>query len=151
MKKIILAWAVLLISGLTGAFANKSEDVNQQALASFKHDFSTAKDVKWQEQKDYIKATFSLNEQVMYAFYNRQGDLLGVMRHVISSQLPLNLLMDLKKTYLTGYWISDVIEMSVDGQTKYYVSLENGDQTLILKAEGDGEWRTHKTFRKNIA
>jgi hypothetical protein len=151
MKKIILAWAVLLITGLTSAFANKSEDINQQALASFKHDFATAKDVNWQEQKDFIKATFSLNDQIMYAFYNRQGELLGVMRHVISSQLPLNLLMDLKKNYLSDHWISDVIEMNVDGQTKYYVSLENGDRTVVLKADGDGEWREHKSCRKNIA
>jgi len=151
MKKLILAWAVMLIAGLTSAFANKSEDINRYAQASFRHDFSSAKDVVWQEQKDFIKATFTLNDQVMYAYYNRQGDFMGVMRHVLSNQLPLNLLMDLKKNYLSDYWISDVIEMSTDGQTKYYVSLENGDQTLILKSDGSGEWRGHKTFKKNIA
>jgi len=151
MKKLILAWAVFLITGLTSAFANHNGDINELALASFKHDFATAKDVVWQKQKDFIKATFTLNDQIMYAFYNRQGDLLGIMRHVLSSQLPLNLLIDLKKSYLSDYWISDVIEMSVDGQTNYYVSLESGDQTLILKSDGAGEWRVHKTFKKSIA
>ena len=151
MKKLILAWAVLLITGLTSAFANKSGDINQHALASFKNDFATATNVSWQETKDFIKATFSFNDQIMYAYYNRQGDFLGVMRHVLTSQLPLNLGLDLKKSFMSDYWVSDVIEMSVDGQTNYYVSLENGDQTVILKSDGDGEWRIHKTFRKNIA
>jgi hypothetical protein len=151
MKKIILAWTVLLITGLTGAFANKSEDINQHALASFKSDFASATGVSWQETKNFIKATFSLNDQIMYAYYNRQGDLLGVMRHVLTTQLPLNLGMDLKKSFLADYWVSDVIEMSVDGQTNYYVSLENGDQIVILKSDGAGEWSIHKTIKKNIA
>jgi hypothetical protein len=36
MKKTILAWAVMLTVGLTSAFANKSEDINQNAIAAFR-------------------------------------------------------------------------------------------------------------------
>jgi hypothetical protein len=151
MKKLILAWAVILTVGLTSAFANKSEDINQNAVASFKNDFTSARNVSWQENKGYIKATFSMNDQIMYAFYNHQGELLGVMRHVLTSQLPLNLSRGLKKSYISEYWVSDLIEMDADGQTYYYVSLENGDGTIILKSDASGNWRLHKTIKKNLA
>ena len=151
MKKTILAWAVMLTVGLTSAFANKSEDINQNAIAAFRNDFTTATNVSWQQGKDYVKATFSLNDQIMYAFYNQQGELLGVMRHLLVNQIPLNLSKDIKKTYLSEYWISDLIEMSADGQTHYYISLENGDETVILKSDASGNWKLHKTIKKNIA
>ena len=86
MKKTILAWAVMLTVGLTSAFANKSEDINQNAIAAFRNDFTTATNVSWQQGKDYVKATFSLNDQIMYAFYNQQGELVGVMRHLLVSR-----------------------------------------------------------------
>jgi hypothetical protein len=151
MKKTILAWAVMLTVGLTSAFANKSEDINQNAIAAFRTDFASAKNVSWQEARNYIKATFSLNDQIMYAFYNQQGELLGVMRHLLLSQIPMILSKDIQKSYLSEYWISDLIEMSVDGQAHYYISLENGDETLILKSDASGNWKLHKTIKKNIA
>ena len=58
MKKTILALAVMLTTGLTSAFANKGEEINQRAISSFSKDFLSAKNVSWQQQKDYAKATF---------------------------------------------------------------------------------------------
>ena len=70
MKKTILALAVMLTTGLTSAFANIGEEINKSAISSFNKDFLSAKNVSWQQQKDYAKATFSLNNHVMYAYYN---------------------------------------------------------------------------------
>jgi hypothetical protein len=39
MKKTILALAVMLTTGLTSAFANKGEEINQRAISSFSKDF----------------------------------------------------------------------------------------------------------------
>src|SRR3990170_7020955 len=99
MKKSILMWAMMLTMGLTSAFANNEETINQKAASSFKKDFATAQDVKWERSKDFVKATFKMNDQVMFAFYSEAGDLMAISRNIVSSQLPISLLADLKKNY----------------------------------------------------
>src|SRR5215207_3211974 len=107
MKKSILMWVMMLTMGLTSAFANNEETINQKAVSSFKKDFTNAQDVKWETNKEFVKATFKLNEQVMFAYYSPTGDLMAVTRNIVSGQLPISLLSNLKKSY-NAYWITDV-------------------------------------------
>ncbi|AXY76521.1 hypothetical protein D3H65_22080 [Paraflavitalea soli] len=147
MKKTILTWVLLLTVGLSSTFANKLENVNEQVISSFKKDFASAQDVSWEKSKEISKATFKLNDQVMFAYYAEDGNLLAVMRNIVSSQLPINLLSDLKKNY-SSYWISDLFEMASDNSTAYYVTVQNGDQTLVLKSFGSVGWETFKKDKK---
>ena len=149
MKKTILATAVILMVGLTGAFANNGEEVNQKVAASFSKDFETAKNVQWQRQKDYEKATFSLNNQVLFAYYNENGELLAVIRNILSENLPISLYSDIRKNY-SEFWISDLFEMASEDQTTYYISLEKSDETLILKSVDHNQWVVYKKIKKNI-
>ena len=139
----------MLTMGLTSAFANNEETINQKAVSSFKKDFTTAQDVKWENNKDFVKATFKLNDQVMFAYYSQTGDLMAVTRNIVSSQLPLSLLSNLRKSY-SSYWISDLFEISSDADASYYVTLQNGDQTLVLKSNGTSGWELYKKEKKNI-
>ena len=150
MKKIIFATAMMLTVGITSAFANKNDDVNNQITTSFNKDFATAREVKWQKEKNFVKATFSMDNQVMYAYYNAGGELIGVVRNILSDKLPINLLTNLKKNY-SNYWISDLFEMASEGQSSYYITLETADETLILKSEGSSEWSVYKRSKKNNA
>jgi hypothetical protein len=148
MKKTILALAVMLTTGLTSAFANKGEDINQGVIASFKTEFVAAKNVSWQEGKEFSKATFTLNDQVMYAYYsNETNELLAVERNLLSSQLPISLLTSLKKDY-SDHWISGLFEVARQDHTSYYLTVENSDETLVLKATGTDEWSVYKRTRK---
>ena len=147
MKKSILTWVLLLTVGLSSTFANKFENVNEQVINSFKKDFASAQDVSWEKSKDVSKATFKLNDQVMFAYYAEDGNLLAVIRNIVSTQLPLNLLSDLKKNY-SSYWISDLFEMAADNSTTYYVTVQNGDQTVVLKSYGSAGWETFKKEKK---
>lgn len=148
MKKSILMWAMMLTMGLSTAFANNEETVSQKALNSFKKEFSTAQDVKWEVGKDYSKATFKIHDQVMFAYYSQEGELLVITRNILSSQLPIGLLSSLKRDY-SKYWISDLFETSSADETSYYVSLESADQSLVLKANGTSGWGTYKREKKN--
>ena len=148
MKKKILSLAVILTLGLTSAFANTNDDINQRAIASFKKDFVTARNVSWQEEKTYTKATFTLNDQVMFAYYsNENTELLAVVRNLLSEQLPINLLISLQKEYKT-YWITDIFEAATPDHTSYYVTLENSEETIVLSANGPDEWTLYKKNRK---
>ena len=148
MKKSILMWAMMLTIGLTSAFANNGETINQRALSSFKKDFANAEDVRWESSKDFVKATFKINDQVMFAYYSQSGDRMAVTRNILSSQLPINLLSDLKKSYGT-YWISDLFEVS-STEASYYVTLQNSDHTLVLKSNGISGWDVYRKEKKNI-
>ena len=149
MKKRILTLALLLTLTISSIFANTVEGVSQKVMNSFKSEFSDARDVKWESGKDFVKATFTLHEQVMFAYYSVDGDQIAVSRNIISSQLPLNLLTDLKKSY-SGFWISDLFEMATKGETAYYMTVENGDYHIVLKSGSNG-WDVFKKEKKNPA
>ena len=139
----------MLTMGLTSAFANNEEIINQRAVSSFKKDFTNAQDVRWENNRDFVKATFTINDQVMFAYYSQTGDLMAVTRNILSSQLPINLLTNLKKSY-GSYWISDLFEVSNSTGASYYVTLQSSDQTLVLKSNGTSGWDFYKKEKKDI-
>jgi hypothetical protein len=132
---------------LSSTFANNEERINSKVANSFKKEFSQASDVKWHTGKDYVKATFKMNDQVMYAYYNAEGTLLGVTRNLTTSQLPINLLSDVKKNY-SATWVTDLFEMANTDETSYYITLEDADQTIVLKSVGSNGWNVYKKERK---
>ncbi|HEX4373504.1 MAG TPA: hypothetical protein VHZ50_09410 [Puia sp.] len=147
MKQTILAMAIMLMTGLTGAFAKNNEGISNEITTSFNKDFVTATNVSWNKQKDFTKATFTMNNQVMFAYYDESGNLIASARNILSEQLPINLMNDLKKGY-SNYWISELFEMDKDGQASYYVTLENANETLILKSSSFNGWSTYKKSKK---
>jgi hypothetical protein len=147
MKKLILAMTVMLTTGLTGVYANKKEEINKQVAASFSKDFAGAQNVVWQQQKQYAKASFTLNGQVMFARYTEDGKLQAVWRNVLSDHLPILLLAKLKRNY-SNYWISDLMEMTSEDQTFWYIKLESADETFILKSGIYNQWDVYKRIKK---
>jgi hypothetical protein len=148
MKKSILMLALSLTVGIA-SFANNDESVNARAEQSFKKEFAQAKEVKWQKSGEMVKATFSLNDRIMFAYYSQEGNLLAITRNITTDQLPINLLNSLKKNY-SDYWISDLFEMVSSGQTTYYITVENADQKLVLKSDDFADWSTFKKERKEF-
>jgi hypothetical protein len=149
MKKQILIGLFLLIAGMSTTFANGEENVNVQVLNSFKKDFTAAQNVQWSNGKDFAKATFTLDQHVVYAYYTEKGELLGVTRNITSSQLPMNLLSDVKRSY-SQYWIADLFEMAANNETVYYITLESGNQKVVLKSAGGNGWEVYKKEKKEI-
>ena len=146
MKKLMLIWALLLTVGVGSSFAHKLENVSEQVMNSFKKDFASAQDVTWEKTKDIAKATFKMNDQVMFAYYTEDGNMLAAIRNIVSGQLPISLLSDLKKNY-AGYWISDLFEMASNDNTAYYVTVEDANQKIVLKSVGSS-WETYKKDKK---
>ncbi|HUR11872.1 MAG TPA: hypothetical protein VM012_10910 [Flavitalea sp.] len=150
MKKRILTLALMLSISLSSIFANTREGVNEKVMNTFKTEFANARDVKWESSKDFVKATFILNEQVLFAYYSLDGEQIAVSRNIVSSQLPINLLADLKKNY-SEFWISDLFEIATKTDTGYYVTIENGDFTIVLKSNGGSGWNVYKKDRKIVS
>ena len=132
----------------TTAFAKDEETVNQQVLNNFKKEFVTAKDVSWQNSRDFVKATFTMNDQVMFAYYTPGGELIAITRNISSDKLPISLLTSLKKNY-SEYWITDLFEAVSNGNGNYFVTLQNADVEVILKSDEFGGWETFKKVKKS--
>ena len=147
MKKSILILAMLLTTIVGSSFANRTDDNKNRAAASFKQDFASAKEVTWEGSNDLVKATFKLNDQVMFAYYSESGELMAVVRNMVSAQLPINLLTNLKKNY-QGYWITDLFEVSASNESSYYVTLESADNVIVLKSSGLNKWEVFQKEKR---
>jgi hypothetical protein len=145
MKKIMLVFGLLAIMGVSNAYP--SEKVSPKVLASFKSEFSSAKNVEWETGSNYFRATFSMNEQRIFAYYSVDGDLMSVARYISSIQLPINLFSNLKNDY-SKYWISDLFEVSNSEGLHYYVTLETADTKLMMRSSNGGSWSTYSKNKK---
>lgn len=135
-----------IVSTTLSSFAG--ETVSEKVLKSFKSDFSTAKEVVWTAGNSYYKATFLYNEKFVFAYYNTDGMLLAITRYLSPADLPMNLQTKLKKDY-ASYWISDLFEVAKDTGTFYYITLENADTKVIMKAENGSDWAFFSKTRKS--
>jgi len=147
MKNKILIGVFMLITGISSAYANDNEEVNGKIVKSFEKEFAGAQNAQWVTTKEFVKVTFTLNEQVVYAYYGQDGHLLGVTRNILSGQLPINLLTDFKKNY-SNYWVTDLFEMAASGENVYYLTLEDSDHKVVLKSNGINSWNVFKKERK---
>jgi hypothetical protein len=146
MKKIIMTLAIAA-SSLFAFAGDENGNVSKHVLNSFNREFTTAQDVKWVTGSDYYKASFTLNDQYISAFYNVQGELLGLTRNISSPNLPLKLQTKLRNDY-QGYWISDLFELSDSEGTHYYITMEKGDARIVLKSDYNADWSVFKKTTK---
>src|SRR5262245_58337268 len=121
MKKIVFVFGLLLAAAVSNAYP--SEKVSPKVLASFKAEFTNATEVQWETGNNYFRASFTMNEQRVFAFYDLDGQLLSISRYISSFQLPVTLFSNLKNQY-SDYWISDLFEVSNSEGLHYYVTLE---------------------------
>lgn len=147
MKKLatILTAAVFLISA--SAFSTDSDKVNAKIKSAFLEDFSGAQAINWQKTNDFYFATFMLNNKEINAAYNEDGDLIGTSRFVEASMLPLSVSLAISKKY-EGYSLSDkALELTYDGETRYYLTIRNETQALKLKCLSNGSLTVEKKFK----
>ena len=142
-KKVAFIVALFLTVGISSSFAAPTREGNDAIVASFHKDFKRAELMGMEIKKDYTKVTFRLNNLVLFAFYSSNGELLAVVRNIVSTQLPIQLLMDLKQKY-NDFWITDLFEMSANGETNYYVTLQNADTKVTLRSNSSNDWETYR-------
>ena len=117
-------------------------------LEAFKTEFSSATDVEWAVGPDYYRAKFNYNEKHVFAYFNENGDLLGLSQFLNPANLPINLQISLNKKY-KNYWISDLFEVAKKGSTTYYITLENADTKLMLSSNEANNWSVYNKMQKS--
>ena len=96
MKKRILIFA-LLLTGISYSYADTTSGITKKTVASLNKDFANAQNVQWDQKTNYAIATFSLNNDIMFAYYGNDGELMAVARNILSDKLPISQLMSLKR------------------------------------------------------
>lgn len=147
MKPVFILLTIISSFISSSSFAANEPEVSRIAIASFESTFTSATEVKWTVNENYYKADFSLNGQYAAAYFDLDGVLFATTRNITSLQLPIALQASLKKDY-SNYWVSELFEVSNDGGTEYYVTLETADNKLVLKAASYNEWKTYKKTTK---
>ncbi len=131
MKKLLLAVLIAVAAG-TSAFAADASKVSYKVKTSFEAQFYGAKDVSWNVTPDYTRFVFTLADEKIEAFYNSDGEQIGVSRKIEFKGLPLAAIQKIQKNY-ADYTVKETIEFDQNGDKHYYVSLENGNQKKVLE------------------
>src|ERR1700748_1066392 len=108
MRKIVIA--VIMTLFMSSAFAT-NEEISPAVETAFKAKFPGASEVQWSKGSNYYKVSFTHNGIAMFAFFNENAKLMGLMKYIRPTQLPLDLQSKLKP-YFGYYWITDLFEMS---------------------------------------
>ncbi len=136
MKKLFLA-ALLAVAVSAGAFAKGPSKVSAVVVNNFKTDFKKASDVSWNTTADYTKATFTLDNERMEAFYNEKGEKVATSRAISLEELPVNAKRAFAKKF-EGYTVKEAIELESNDETAYYISAQNEKESVILKVSNSG-------------
>lgn len=149
MKKFKTVFAAAALLFATSAFATSGtgpEKVTPKVKAVFEKNFTHASDVNWEKKADFYFASFKVNATQTSAAYNENGELVGMSREIKTAELPLNVSVAISNRY-EGYTLDKIAtELTYDGVTSYYVTVENNKQILRVRCSGEGDFEvTHKT------
>ena len=145
MRTLFLMLALVLV---TGAASAKETDprINPRILSSFKKEFSTASNVRWEVRSDYVKAHFILNDQGLIAYFDKEGEMMSVARNLLYNQLPLSVIKGLQEKYGNAVF-SSIVEVTREGETSYLMETEKKGKKLMIQAASNGYVTVVKTTR----
>ncbi|HTR27658.1 MAG TPA: hypothetical protein VMH27_00210 [Puia sp.] len=150
MKKTIIALAFATLGFTASTFAatpKSAAPVPVRVETEFTHHFAGAVDVRWEEGRNFFKATFEDWGRTLFAFFSDNGELMGVATNLSSTGLPDRLQAQIKYSY-SGYWITDLFGYHNAAERGFVVTMENADKILVLKATDEGDWKVYKTTVK---
>jgi predicted membrane-bound mannosyltransferase len=149
MKKKILILTTALVLTFAATYAKSNENKIPENVSSvFARDFSRARDINWELYKGYYKASFLDMGVVVYAFYNADAEFIGMASNLTADRLPDGLQSDVKRKY-EGYWITDLFQVTNGASPVFFITIENADRKIILKAESNQSWSHYAELKKD--
>lgn len=140
MKKIVIIYAALTVSGVVSAQKLKESEVPAVVQSAFKKNFPAAKGVKWsKESVTEFEAEFKNGSVETAANFDANGKWLITETEIRKAELPAAVQITINKDY-AGYDIEEVEKADTpDKGTFYEVELEKQEQTVTLQLSKDGK------------
>ena len=137
MKNLIVSLAVIVTAAFIPALANGT-DTDPRAEKIFAQQFAGAQNVKWSRLDDgYLRVTFVLNGIGAESYFDRDAELVGTVRNLFYSQLPLAVL----QTIGNRFGEASVIEVkeitNVEG-TSYKLVFEQKNKKYRVRVDSMG-------------
>ncbi|MEP6594550.1 MAG: hypothetical protein ABJA71_01335 [Ginsengibacter sp.] len=148
MKKLTAIFAALSLFLLASSFALPPDSVSIEIKSAFQKIFLSASNVSWKKMNNYYLATFKINDQQATAAYDEEGQLMSASRSLTLSQLPLNINLALQNQFPEYTFGKSVTEITIDGQSNYYIKGENDKKIIIIKANGSGNLNVENKTKK---
>lgn len=142
MKQVLFVLA--LVSSMLTSYA-KDGVASPALIAGLKTSFPFAKEAKWSASGELFKAQFIQDGKEQTAFFTERGEWIATVRNISSEELPIVLKASLKEN-LQHSWITDLIVMTTDEGTTYYVQLQNADAKIIRQSVGDKKWKYYTSL-----
>ena len=138
MKKLLVSLSLMLTAGLTSAFTQGiNNDPGIEKL--FTKEFAGAENVKWVKLDDgYQKASFTLAGTGVEAYFSADAELLGTVRNIFYSQVPLVVMQAINKQFENAV-VLEVTEVTNSGGTSYRITLEEKTKKYNLRLNSFGE------------
>lgn len=134
---------MLLWASFTGKAVAADVHVTPVVLQSFQQTFLNATGVQWSLVDRLYKADFSVDGEMMTAFFSTDdGTLVAYSRYLTIPKLPLVLQRTLKMHITSGTLIG-LFEVQSDNSLDYYATVQKQDGTVILKAASKN-WSVYK-------
>lgn len=164
MKKLILG---LLIFGLTSQVYSQIVELDEVVITATNYKYLNAVDnteaavpVKMLERQvakfdlkkadfyldeyDFYNVTFFIPEGKILVAYDKEGNVLRTVEKFKDIKLPMDIRTAIEKRFPGWVVKKDVYRVTYnDGKSKrqYKVVLENGDKTMRVKLDGDGNFQ----------
>ena len=146
MKRSIIVFSAILSVITATAFVGARPGGNP-AEATFQKEFSGATNVKWNEGKDIISASFLLSDSRIIAYFTSLGELLGTERNVLFNQLPLNVIKQIDNRYGNAP-IFDIVEYTSGTETFYGMVVDTPTKRIKLKISSEGDVTVQQREKK---
>ncbi|MEP7318231.1 MAG: hypothetical protein ABI921_05810 [Panacibacter sp.] len=149
MKKIIIALAVLFISGTTVVFASDKSRVSETVLQSFQKEFSKATDVSWisLNEPGLYQVKFNYEGESATAYFDEEGSLIAIGRFIETYQLPFLTRKAVESKY-ADFEIRNILEYTLENETKYLVTIFNDKAVMIVNANSNGGLQLYEKVKK---
>ncbi len=149
MKKFFVT-AALAIAVITSSFASDVK-VGRKIQSAFQKEFASAFNPRWETLAEGLfHVGFTLNGEVMDAYYNEDAELISYARIVSSEQLPILVAKTLKEKF-SGAEVAQIREMVSQNETSYLVTLKKSNGVVIARVFTSGNLQIVKKIKNGNA
>ncbi|MEI3801296.1 MULTISPECIES: hypothetical protein [unclassified Chitinophaga] len=142
IKKILLLVAMAAL-WLSQAVAAPTDTV----LRLFSQAFPDAKCTRWVEDNEYYIVSFTRDETQCRIWYDKAGTLVYALRYCGESELPLSVLLTVKKEYADKH-IAGVTELTNKNGVSYELLLSDNKKWYVVKSSSDGDMYLKYAMKK---
>jgi hypothetical protein len=140
MKRVFISFLLIFSLGSTMAFTGKVKgvDVNDKVKASFSKKFEGAQSVVWKDLGDYQQATFLIDGHLVDAYYNTDSELEGFGRNILKDELPLTVIISLKKHFKDTAEFDNIWEVSNADGASYWLTVKAQNKVKRVQVTPSG-------------